>query len=84
MARQYRRRYNENPFKRSIVHRINVGNMDALIQRLAKISSRLLKRISEARRAKFDELRRTLPYVEANRASATKHMSLFQQPASFE
>ncbi len=25
----------------------------------------------------FDELRRTLQYVEANRASATKHMRLF-------
>jgi hypothetical protein len=43
---------------------------------------RLLKKISEARRAKFDELRRALQYVEANRTSATKHMSLFQQPAS--
>jgi hypothetical protein len=35
----------------------------------------------EARRAKFDELRRTLQYVEASRASATKHMGLFQQRA---
>ena len=32
---------------------------------------------SEARRAKFDELRRTLQYVEASRASGTKHMRLF-------
>jgi hypothetical protein len=40
-------------------------------------TSKLLKKISEARRAKFDELRRTLQYVEASRASATKHMSLF-------
>jgi hypothetical protein len=35
---------------------------------------------SEARRAQFDELRRTLQYVEASRTSATKHMSRFQQP----
>jgi hypothetical protein len=39
---------------------------------------RLLKKTSEVTRAKFDELRRTLQYVEASRASATKHMSLFQ------
>jgi hypothetical protein len=32
---------------------------------------------SEARRAKFDELRRTPQYVEASRASATKHLSFF-------
>jgi hypothetical protein len=44
--------------------------------------SRLLKRISEARRANFDELRRTFQYVEASRASATKHMSPFQQSAT--
>ena len=43
---------------------------------------RLLKRISEARRAKFDELRRTLHYVKASRAGATKPMSFFQQPAN--
>ena len=30
----------------------------------------------------FDELRRTLQYVEASRASETKHMRLFQQPAN--
>src|SRR5688500_6462105 len=36
---------------------------------------------SEARRAKFDELRRTIQYVEASRASVTKHMRLLQQPA---
>ena len=34
----------------------------------------------DARRAKSDELRRTLQYVEANRVNATKHMSLFEQP----
>jgi hypothetical protein len=52
------------------------------IMRVAENSvCRLLKKISEARRAKFDELRRTLQYVEASRASATKPMSLFQQPA---
>jgi D-3-phosphoglycerate dehydrogenase / 2-oxoglutarate reductase len=33
---------------------------------------------SDARRAMFDELRRTLQYVEASRASAMKHMRLFQ------
>jgi len=38
---------------------------------------------SKARRAKFDELRRTLQYVEASRASATKHMRRFQRPARF-
>ena len=43
---------------------------------------RLLKKFPEARRAKFDELRRTFQYVEASRASATKHMGLFQQPAN--
>lgn len=37
----------------------------------------LLKKTSGARRAKFDELRRTLQYVEASRASATNPMSLF-------
>ncbi len=37
----------------------------------------LLKKTSEAGRAKFDELRRTLQYVEASRASATKYMRLF-------
>ena len=31
----------------------------------------------EARRAKFDELRRTLQYVEASRACATKPMVFF-------
>jgi hypothetical protein len=41
---------------------------------------RLLNKISEARRAKFDELRLTFQYVEASRARATKPMSLFQQP----
>ncbi len=30
----------------------------------------------------FDGLRRTFQYVEASRASATKHMSPFQQPAT--
>jgi hypothetical protein len=35
------------------------------------------QKISKARRAKFDELRRTLQYVEASRASATTPMSLF-------
>ncbi len=43
---------------------------------------RLLKKTSEARRAKFEELRRTFQYVEASRTSATKHMSLFQQPVN--
>ncbi len=46
------------------------------------VSCRLLKKTSEARRAKFDELRRTLEYVEASRASATTPMSLFRQLAS--
>jgi hypothetical protein len=40
-------------------------------------------KVSEARRAKFDELRRTLKYVEASRANATRHMRFFQQPARF-
>jgi hypothetical protein len=38
---------------------------------------RLLKRSQRQGRAKFDELRRTLQYVEASRASATKHVRLF-------
>src|SRR5919112_349393 len=42
-----------------------------------KLCLQAAQKISEARRAKFDELRRTLQYVEASRASATKHMSLF-------
>jgi hypothetical protein len=42
-----------------------------------KLCLQAAQKIAEARRAKFDELRRTLQYVEANRASATKHMSLF-------
>jgi hypothetical protein len=33
---------------------------------------RLLKRISDTRRAKFDELRRTLQYVEASRAKCNE------------
>ena len=41
------------------------------------------QKTSEARRAKFDERRRTLKYVEASRANATKHMRFFQQPAGF-
>jgi hypothetical protein len=35
------------------------------------------QKILEGRRAKLDELRRTLQYVEAIRASATNPMSLF-------
>ena len=35
------------------------------------------QKISEGTRAKLDELRRTLQYVEASRASATNPMSLF-------
>ena len=35
------------------------------------------QKISEGRRVKLDELRRTLQYVEASRASATNPMSLF-------
>ena len=38
----------------------------------------------DARRAKIDELRRTLQYVEAKRLSATKQMGLFQRPAQEE
>ncbi len=38
------------------------------------------QKASGTRRAKFDELRRTLQYVEARRASATKYMRPFQQP----
>jgi hypothetical protein len=41
------------------------------------VSCRLLKKTSEVSRAKFDELKRTLQYVEASRASATTPMSLF-------
>ena len=41
------------------------------------------QKASEARRAKFDELRRTLQYVEASRASATTHMRLFEPPSRF-
>ena len=48
---------------------------------LARTNNRLFKKVSDARRAKFDELRRTLQYVEASRASATTPESLFQQPA---
>ena len=44
--------------------------MDGLIQMQAAQKP-------QKRRAKFDELRRTLQYVEASRASATKHMRLF-------
>ena len=39
-------------------------------------SDRLIKKVSDARRTQFDEPRRTLQYVEANRTSATKHVSL--------
>ena len=35
------------------------------------------QKISEGRRVKLDELRRTLQYVEASRASATNPMNLF-------
>ncbi len=35
------------------------------------------QKISEGKRVKLDELRRTLQYVEASRASATNPMSLF-------
>jgi hypothetical protein len=35
------------------------------------------QKTSEARRAKSDELRRTLQYVEANQASVMKLMRLF-------
>ena len=48
-----------------------------------KLCLQAAQKISEARRAKFDELRRTLQYVEANRASATKHMSLFSSLLSY-
>ena len=44
----------------------------------------ILKKTSEARRAKFDELRRTLQYVEASRASATKLMGFFSRLLYFE
>ena len=40
---------------------------------------RLLKKTSQARRAKFDELRRTLQYVEAKRTSTTKPVRLFSR-----
>ena len=39
---------------------------------------------SEARRAKFDELRRTLQYVEASRASAPKPMRFFSSLLDLE
>ena len=48
---------------------------------LARTNNRLFKKVLDARRAKFDELRRTLQYVEASRASATMQVSLFQQRA---
>jgi hypothetical protein len=51
---------------------------------LARTYGRLFKKVSDARRAKFDELRRTLQYVEASRASATTQVSLFQQRAKGE
>jgi hypothetical protein len=43
---------------------------------------RLFKKVSDARRAMIEERKRTLQYVEASRASATKQVSLFQQPAT--
>ena len=48
---------------------------------LARTNNRLFKMVSDARRAKFDDLEHTLQYVEANRTSATTQMSLFQQLA---
>jgi len=44
------------------------------------MSNRLFKKLSDARRAKFGEWRRTFQYVGARRTSATKQVSLFQQP----
>jgi hypothetical protein len=38
---------------------------------------RLLKKSSKARRAKFDELRRTLQYVEASRAKRNEAYEAF-------
>ena len=40
------------------------------------------QKISEARRAKNRRAEAYFEYVDARRTSATKHMSLFQQPAS--
>jgi hypothetical protein len=48
---------------------------------LARTNNRHFKKVSDARRANFDELKRTLQYVEASRTSATTQVSLFQQPA---
>ena len=45
-----------------------------LIRMLLKNLLQAAQKNSEARRAKFDELRPTLQYVEANRSSATKPM----------
>jgi hypothetical protein len=42
---------------------------------------RLLKKISEARRVKIDEQRRTLQYVEAEAIEPNEAYEAFQQPA---
>src|SRR5687768_16896998 len=47
------------------------------LQLAERLCLQAAQKTSQARRAKFDELRRTLQYVEASRASVTKHMSLF-------
>jgi hypothetical protein len=38
------------------------------------------QKVSEARRTKVRERKRTLQHVDAKRADATNHMSLFQRP----
>jgi hypothetical protein len=48
-----------------------------LIRMLLKNLLQAAQENSEARYVKFDELRRTLQYVEANQSSATKPMVFF-------
>jgi hypothetical protein len=67
-------RFNSSKLASDVIRGFNVGNMETLIQRLAKISSRLLKMTSKARRNLRDRVRaKVIEDSERTRAREHEH-----------